>query len=598
MTAAGRAGDPPGRQLVEIERTLRLAVQTAADSAVRRALERAGNRLKGRAGVLRDTLRTTPPLYAPAVAGPALIADAGLTTDDLLDGAWDDVVARYRRLSVHAFDDAQDVVGVLVGEWRTGYPAAMRATFGAHLDESAEMFRRGLHELTASKFLDPKGLDEAGELVPTGFVRHVLARAGGQTDIVSTGYAYVAVTGAGGPLPGLTTGPVISDAVRDHGGTVEAFRWVYGPAMRSQPFRPHQRLSGVTFRNFDDPKLANGRGWPPFAFYIPGDHAGCRCDVEPILLAPAQAAALGYNLPDLSPTEQRRAEREARLAAAGERFGVSADEVRASMPQVREMRQLISDDAALTQARAFAVLDRGSFSALQLPRPPKNPADRGGEWDWLRSLTQEERSRLSRGWYTDTPGAAFDVIAEYFAADNNLAGRSIDDVMEKVWLPLNRQLEAAGALRRGRIPIGKHYSNRIDANDLAPNVHASGVDIYRVVGVPDEDAAAYLASLERERLADDAYNLLGSAAHAAEPGARPWEMSYLSWHEEMREIEYVLREFPDQADDALRRRYAELVPELLDEPGLDPESLYAVIVQTARLAGQDVPGHARIPWAE
>ncbi len=60
--------------------------------------------------------------------------------------------------------------------------------------------------------------------------------------------------------------------------------WVYGPAYRQHPFEPHQSLDGITFRNFDDEVLANTDSFPEVPFYIPGDHAGCICDVSPVIV--------------------------------------------------------------------------------------------------------------------------------------------------------------------------------------------------------------------------------------------------------------------------------------------------------------------------
>lgn len=552
--------------------------------------------------MLRDTLRTTPAMAAGATAGPAMIAAAGLTPDELLADSWDDLVVRYRKWATVAADDATTVIGGFIGEWRTGYPAAMKATWAGHLDESEAMLRAGLHGIAVDKFLDPKGLDEVGELVPNGFVRHVLARAGGTTDIAGTGYAYVSLRADGSPLPGLATGPMATDAIEDHGGKVQAFRWVYGPAWRTSPFRPHSRLDGVVFHNFDDPKLINGSGFPPFSHYMPGDHAGCRCDAEPIVITPDQAKALGITAPDpfavLSPREARAAQRAADIAAAAEKFGVTPDEVRAALSDVAPMRRAIADDAAATQERAYAQLQRGGIEKALLPRPPRGA--RGGEWDWLQSLSQMEKDRLSRAWYSDATSLGLDEIAEALQAEvGGLGNKGISEIMEDVWLPLNRQIEAAGAVRRGKLPIAKHYSGSsvIDVNQLAPNVHAAGVDVQAIVGVSDVDAAGYLAQLERAQVGDEAFSVLGDATRAR-IGPAPYDMSFQAWEAEVRDLEFGLREFPDEISAAQRARYDELVPLLLDSGGLDYESLYSVIVQAANLAGLPVPAHARIPWAD
>lgn len=557
--------------------------------------------------MLRDTLRTVPPMYAAATAGPNLIADAGLTADDLLDGAWDDVVVRYRKWTGAAFDEATGVAAGVIGEWRTGYPAAMKATFGSHLDESADLLRAGLHGIAAEKFLDPKGLDEVGELVPNGFVRHVLARAGGTADITSSGYAYVMLTADGGPLPGLATGPLIEDALRDHGAVVNAFRWVYGPAFRSQPFRPHARLDGVVFRNFDDPKLKNNGTFPSVSYFIPGDHRGCRCDAEPIILTPEQADALGIPRTDPTPAQQARAAkaaaREAALQAAADEHGVSLDSIRAHLPDVRELRRAISADAARVQNEMSDQLSQGMLgdvNAAFLPRPPKagSAARRTGEWDWLEGLTQEERSRLSRSWYVDGPGAGtIDEITDAFVSAGLVpdGGQNLD-IIGEVWLPLNRKLEAAGAVRRGKLPVMKHYSGEIQVRDLAPRVDADGFDVGYVLGHSDEDVAGYLAARTKNEVGDQAYSALGRAAVGSE--RPPWQMGYQEWEAEVRDLEYSLRNAPGDVTPVMRARYDELVPVALDEAGLDHESLYSVIVETARVADLEVADFARIPWSD
>lgn len=288
-----------------MDRSLRERLQTAAELALVRAVEKAGNRLKGRAGVLRDTLRRVDALEAAAVAGPNLIAAAGLTTDDLLAGAFDDLVVRYKTWAGGAVDEALGITATLVGEWRTGYPEAMKATLAQHLDESAQYLQDALTGMAVQSMFDPKAvLFRTGpDLIPTGFVRHVLGIAGGTADISGSGFAYVALKSTGDGLPGLATGPVITGALKDHGATVEGYRWVYGPSRRVEPFKPHLALDGKVFQQFDDQVLANPHSWPPFAHYIPGDHAHCRCDFEPIILTREQAKALGLAVDDLPEPE-------------------------------------------------------------------------------------------------------------------------------------------------------------------------------------------------------------------------------------------------------------------------------------------------------
>lgn len=258
-----------------------------------RAIERAGNRVKGRAGQLRAATAGVPGRWACAAAGRALVADAGLSDDELLAGALDDLVATYRTWADDAFDEAAAISARVVGEFRSGYSTAMRYRFSDDLAASATYLHDSLLGIAREHLYEPAGaLIPDGDLVPAGFVRRVTAIAGGTADINSAGFAYVALQSNGEPVGGIATGPTIEQSLTDHGASVEAYRWVYGPGFRKTPFEPHAELDGVVFRNFDDEVLANPEPWPPFAYYTPGDHDYCQCDVEPIILTPEDAADL------------------------------------------------------------------------------------------------------------------------------------------------------------------------------------------------------------------------------------------------------------------------------------------------------------------
>lgn len=79
-------------------------------------------------------------------------------------------------------------------------------------------------------------------------------------------------------IGGIATGPMVLGILSEHGVSTEGFRWEYGGFPRTRPFRPHQRLDGVQFANFDDEVLRNPRGGFPGPFFLPGDHKGCKCD--------------------------------------------------------------------------------------------------------------------------------------------------------------------------------------------------------------------------------------------------------------------------------------------------------------------------------
>ncbi len=285
-----------------------------------------------------------------------------------------------------------------------------------------------------------------------------------------------------------------------------------------------------------------------------------------------------------------------------ERNGVSADEVLVALPQVRAVRREMAEAAARLQAEAYG--DLYSWEALKMAAPPR--VRRGGEYDWLEQVAPAERARLSRLWYDQDPSRVYtpDQLAEQITA---AIGRdlSVDEAVA-LWLDRTRVYEAAGAIRRGRLPSSRAYSGRIDVDNLTPGVNYLPS---RVIGVDDLEAAGYIAARDAEAYADDALAMLGRAAEA-ELGPAPYRMGFQSWQDEVAGLEYALRnnldEFELEFDDGsvvryvgreLEDRLEELVPYYLDEPGASFEEVYARLIHTARRAGEEVPDYARIPWS-
>lgn len=290
-----RAAVDPGRRLAAIDRDLRSRLLTLANDTMTRALERAGNKLKSKAnGGARDTLRRVPPLLAAATLGPTLVAAAGIGDDELLAEAFDAMEAQFMAWGAAAQRDALEVVGRVVG----GFSLSERERLGLRqADDLATAWgwlKETLTALAAARLYDPNP-SAAGALgefdptlrVPPGAIRAAVAQAGGAAGLSTggAGDAWVTLVDAGTrPAGGIGTGELLRSVLRDEGAITEAYVWDYGPGFRARPFDPHVGLDGVTFDNFDDPVLANREGWPPFAFYMPGDHAGCQCDFLPIIL--------------------------------------------------------------------------------------------------------------------------------------------------------------------------------------------------------------------------------------------------------------------------------------------------------------------------
>lgn len=289
-----------GTDLLAIDQALRLRLEQATSDAVGRAMERASNRLRSKVPTAqRAGLAGVGWQQLPAQLGRAtidtLLADTNL--DSLLAAdAFDELEQQFMAWGAQAQDDATGLVYQVVGGFSADERAALKLRQADDLAQAWEWLEDTLRALALGRLLDGEpGAPAVGEFdptlrVPTGLLRQALARAGGAANLTATdlGGVFVTLTDGGQrPAGGIATGDRLRDVLRDHGAMVEAYQWVYGPAMRRTNFQPHLSLDGQVFRNFDDPVLANGSGWPPLSHYLPGDHAGCRCDVAPVIVPPS-----------------------------------------------------------------------------------------------------------------------------------------------------------------------------------------------------------------------------------------------------------------------------------------------------------------------
>jgi hypothetical protein len=273
------------RRLTAIERTLRERIAAAADAAIARALERAGNRARAAAQrdpQTRETVAGQPPENVLASLGQAIVAALGLEEQQLLADAFAKLREQYVDWTLTAAEEAIDAAAQLAGLDRTDpdvqrYIANLRDRFAENVDASWPTLETGLNDLAADRLYNPNpNVPEVGELpagaVPPGLVREALAVAGG-LDPAADGRP---------PLSGLTSGRLLDGFLRDAGTEVVEYEWAYGISAR--PFHPHRRLDGRVFTGFDDPALSSagtGGEWVGGSF-APGDHKGCHCDYVPI----------------------------------------------------------------------------------------------------------------------------------------------------------------------------------------------------------------------------------------------------------------------------------------------------------------------------
>lgn len=270
MTAAAESFVPKelglGAKLVELDVALTERLFAATLAVLRRALERAGNRAKSRvASAHRDGLRGVAAADVCAHLGPALLAAANVTEDELLDDALDRLERDFGRWTEEtaAAAFALAMAGVEVDE-AVAAEVVARQTAGVS---------RGWEWLAAAlRGVLSRRLGEGGDVPEAevrALVRQALAAAGGVTELAAAGGVSVPATAA----TGVATGPYIIDALTETGAEVAGWVWVHDDP--AHPFPPHVALDGAEAATPEEFGITFD-GWP-------GDHAGCLCVISPLV---------------------------------------------------------------------------------------------------------------------------------------------------------------------------------------------------------------------------------------------------------------------------------------------------------------------------
>jgi hypothetical protein len=274
---------------MQIDRDLRLRLQAAADAALHRALERAGNRLRAKArGNTTAAARVdgVPGPRVPAALGRSLVAALDADDSELLREAFDRLRVQFTDWTTAAADEAIATATRITGldpadpdvarsvtDLRVHFSDATEAAWPALEDELNTLATGLMYEPDPAA--EPLG-EVADSLVPPGVIRAALAAVGG---LVSS---HPGTATPGSPLPGLTSGQLLSAFMRDAGAEPVEYEWAYG--ISSRTFPPHAALDGRVFADFTDPALSSagtGGEWVGGSF-VPGDHKGCHCDYAPI----------------------------------------------------------------------------------------------------------------------------------------------------------------------------------------------------------------------------------------------------------------------------------------------------------------------------
>ena len=275
------------RQLLDIDKDLRARLQTAANQAMLRQLERAGAKLVSKVAkdeTMKTAIAMRPKELIAATLGPDVVTAAGFSAQDLLGGDWSGLKTQF----LAWVKDAQ-ASALKVAQRMTGLsPDHSSLTLAEQAQQTArqdawQQLQTGLEALAQQRLYDPdpntdpKQLNElnADTLVPASLIRSSLAVAGGATA------AQLTKMGASAPVGQIGTGPTVAAVIEAGGGQTQGYEWVHASTAKD-PFEPHAALDGTQFTAFDDDALLNPEDWPPVQYLCPGDHDGCLCDAMPI----------------------------------------------------------------------------------------------------------------------------------------------------------------------------------------------------------------------------------------------------------------------------------------------------------------------------
>lgn len=283
VASSGRHRSRLGWKLAHRDRDLRSRLNSAADAAMFRALERAGATLRRHAR--RDTavkamIEETDNWQVAARLGREAVEAYGVDTQAALEGAFDNLSMRFDREVQQAQQTLRELVDELDRDDTVDLDALAQAQGDARREaEGILVLALGL--LANQRLFNPHpeapplGEHDSELLVPPGYLREALSIAGGGP--VPTALDGIVEEATGGVL----TGTFAIDIWNGLGVGPSGYEWFTGAPDR--PFDGHD-LDGVQFDNFDDDVLLADTGEFPYVdHYFPGDHGGCQCDFAPIL---------------------------------------------------------------------------------------------------------------------------------------------------------------------------------------------------------------------------------------------------------------------------------------------------------------------------
>lgn len=270
-----------GKRLYQIDQGTLGRVMGMARAEHKRALDRAGARSRNKIKRDKDALAATkgsPNSHVTLRLGPLYLQSLQLTENELVtredfDGFRDDVARLFRR----AVDASATEIEFLTDQSVPRNPEEEdRAIADAAERVTAEVLHATRRDLFTPELEPDPG--ETGEVtegpIDSQAVMDAMSVAGGSIRAVTAASAALAL--------GTTYDYGIGNGSRargwheGNGFVVSGMIWVYGdPSSRKANYIPHLELDGVDFMSWQD-VLIHGN--------FPGDHRGCQCSYEKLLV--------------------------------------------------------------------------------------------------------------------------------------------------------------------------------------------------------------------------------------------------------------------------------------------------------------------------
>lgn len=322
ISAGWRVDIDAARELAAIDAALIDRIVIAADAAIARVLERAGNRLRTVARRDRDLVASIEHLESHLVA--AMVGrekvETYTTTSDLLSDTYARLRAQIRSWLAEAARQVGRVVLRILGLER-------RSTGGRRVFDLVTARLEARHDTTVDAVLDAvrsaaeAALYRADPFAPSD------ERGEGVTTLIDPAAVTRALAAAGGDQPGggMGTGLVVAEVLTGERAIQLGWEWNYHPGVARNAFPPHMDLDGIRVKTLTDPKLDTApehRSWLG-EFYHPQDHNGCRCGLVPLWATPEPGPGL-ERLGQLDPSTRALAE----VDDAASRRGTTAQNLR------------------------------------------------------------------------------------------------------------------------------------------------------------------------------------------------------------------------------------------------------------------------------